>query len=60
MRTILKTVKDRGLTIKNGGGGNIFINKEIYMEYQDFEKEYKKRKKIEELARKAHTVAGLN
>lgn len=30
------------------------------MEYQDFEKEYKKRKKIEELARKAHTVAGLN
>lgn len=35
MRTILKTVKDRGLTIKNGGGGNIFINKEIYMEYQD-------------------------
>ena len=29
------------------------------MEYQDFEKEYKKRKEIEELAREAHTVAGL-
>ena len=59
MRAILKTVKDKGLTIKNGGGGNIFINKETHMEYQNFEREYKKGKKIEELARKAHTVAGL-
>lgn len=60
MRAILKTVKDMGLTIKNMRWGNIFINKEIHIEYQNFEREYKKGKKIEELAREAHTAAGLN
>ena len=49
-----------GLTIKNMRWGNIFINKEIHIEYQNFEREYKKGKKIEELAREAHTAAGLN